>query len=616
MYLRALAITALSLALVACGDDKEKAAEKQAGTSETEVAAEVETESQRLYVFFEEVFQEGLARNPMQQSFLGIKTDYDKWANISEARAQEDHELTRKYLRRLAKFDFDALDDKATLSYRLFKQIQERDIAQFRFRDHNYPVNQMFGWHTNIPSFLINIHRITSLEDAEAYIARLAGIKALMDEVIVGLKRRQKAGIMPPQFAYPLVLQASRNVIKGAPFEADTDDGTLLADFRKKIAGLEIEDEQKAALLGQAEEALLSSVRPAYEGLITFLAQQSTVATTEDGVWKLPDGGEFYASMLANYTTTELTASQIHGLGLANVERIHNEMRRIMDQIGFEGSLSEFFTFMREDEQFYYPNSDQGRAEYLDKAVAIIAAMKQRLPDFFSRFPKAELVVKRVEPFRERSAGKAFYQRPAPDGSRPGTYYANLADMKDMPSYQMEALAYLEGIPGHHMPLAISQELESLPQFQKFARFTAYTEGWGLYSEYLARDMGFYEDPYSDFGRLAMELWRACRLVVDTGIHDEKWTREKAMQYLRDNTPNPAGDIEMAINRYIVFPGQATAYMVGKIKILELREWAAEELGEKFDVRGYHDEVLRHGPVPLDILDENIRAWVASRKAE
>ena len=616
MYLRALSITALSLALVACGDDKEKAAEKQAGTSETEVAAEVETESQRLYVFFEDVFQEGLARSPVQQSFLGIKTDYGKWDDISEARAQEDNELTRKYLRRLAKFDFDALDKQAALSYRLFKQIQERDLAQFRFRDHNYPVNQMFGWHTNIPSFLINIHRITSLEDAEAYIARLNGVEALIDEVIVNLKRRQEAGIMPPQFAYPLVLQASRNVIKGAPFEADTDDGTLLDDFRKKIAGLEIEDEQKAALLGQAEEALLSSVRPAYEGLITFLAQQSTVATTEDGVWKLPDGGEFYALRLANYTTTDLTASEIHEIGLTNVERIHNEMREIMDQVGFEGSLSEFFTFMREDAQFYYPNSDQGRAEYLEKAVAIIETMKQRLPDFFSRFPKAELVVKRVEPFRERSAGKAFYQRPAPDGSRPGTYYANLADMKDMPNYQMEGLAYHEGIPGHHMQLAISQELEGIPQFQKFASFTAYTEGWGLYSEYLAKDMGFYEDPYSDFGRLAMELWRACRLVVDTGIHDKRWTREQAMQYLRDNTPNPEGDIEMAINRYIVFPGQATAYMVGKIKILELREWAAEELGEKFDIRGYHDELLRHGPVPLDILEENVGAWVASVKAE
>ena len=616
MYLRALSITALSLALVACGDDQEKTAEKQAGTSETEVAAEVETESQRLYVFFEEVFQEGLARSPIQQSFLGIKTDYGEWDDISEARAQEDHELTQKYFRQLAEFNFDDLDEKATLSYRLFKQIQERDLAQFRFRDHNYPVNQMFGWHTSIPSFLINIHRITSLEDAEAYIARLNGAAELIDQVIVNLKRRQEAGIMPPQFAYPLVLQASRNVIKGAPFETDTDDGTLLADFRKKIAGLEIEDDQKAALLNQAEQALLSSVWPAYEGLITFLAQQSTVATTEDGVWKLPDGAEFYTSMLANFTTTELTASEIYDLGLANVERIHNEMQEIMDQVGFEGSLSEFFTFMREDGQFYYPNSDQGRAEYLAKAIAVIEAMKQRLPDFFSRFPKAELVVKRVELFRERSAGKAFYQRPAPDGSRPGTYYANLADMKDMPSYQMEALAYHEGIPGHHMQLAISQELEGIPQFQKFASFTAYIEGWGLYSEYLAKDMGFYEDPYSDFGRLAMELWRACRLVVDTGIHDKKWTREQAMQYLRDNTPNPEGDIEMAINRYIVFPGQATAYMVGKIKILELREWAAEELGEKFDVRGFHDEVLRHGPVPLDILDENVRAWVVSVKAE
>ncbi|MBV1901248.1 MAG: DUF885 domain-containing protein, partial [Kordiimonadaceae bacterium] len=258
---------------------------------------------------------------------------------------------------------------------------------------------------------------------------------------------------------------------------------------------------------------------------------------------------------------------------------------------------------------------DEGRAAYLAEATAAIEAMKGKIPEYFGLLPKAPVEVKRVEPFREKSAGKAFYQRPSPDGSRPGRFYANLYDMAQMPKYQMEALAFHEGIPGHHMQIAITQELEGIPMFQKFARFTAFTEGWGLYSELLGKEMGFYKDPYSDFGRLSMELWRACRLVVDTGLHDKRWTREQAIKYLGDNTPNPTGDNVNAINRYIVMPGQATAYMIGKIKILELREWAQHELGDVFDIKSFHDTVLRNGPVPLNVLEENIQLWVEEAKA-
>jgi uncharacterized protein (DUF885 family) len=289
-------------------------------------------------------------------------------------------------------------------------------------------------------------------------------------------------------------------------------------------------------------------------------------------------------------------------------------MRGIMQKVKFEGSLQAFFLFMRNDDQFYYANTDEGRQRYMTEAKDFIDKMETTLPAYFGLTPKARMVVKRVEAFREQSAGKAFYQSPSKDGSRPGTYYANLFDMRSMPTYQMEALAYHEGIPGHHMQRAIAQELEGIPEFQKYVNFTAYTEGWGLYSEELGKDMGFYADPYSDFGRLAMELWRACRLVVDTGIHEMQWSREKAIQYLIDSTPNPEADSVKAIERYIAMPGQATAYMIGKLKIMELRDRAQTELGDKFEYPDFHDTILKNGPVPLTVLEENVNKWILTAK--
>ena len=314
-------------------------------------------------------------------------------------------------------------------------------------------------------------------------------------------------------------------------------------------------------------------------------------------------------------TTTDMTADEIHNLGLAEMDRIHDEMRAIMAEVGFEGSLQDFFEFTRLDPQFFYPNTPEGKEDYLTEATAMIDTMRESLPSMFSTFPKADLIVKAVEPFREQSAGKAFYQRPAPDGSRPGTYYANLYDTASMPIYQMEALAYHEGIPGHHMQIAIAQELPDIPKFRRYGGYTAYTEGWGLYSEYFPKEFGFYDDPYSDFGRLAMELWRAARLVVDTGIHDKQWTREQAIDYLMTNTPNPEGDCIKAIERYIVMPGQATAYKIGMLKILELREHARTELGDEFNIAEYHDIVLRQGAVPLATLEALVDAWIADKQA-
>lgn len=293
--------------------------------------------------------------------------------------------------------------------------------------------------------------------------------------------------------------------------------------------------------------------------------------------------------------------------------RIHGEMQAIIEEVGFEGNLQAFFEFMKTDEQFYYSNDYAGKQAYLDRAVEVIDDMKGRLDELFLSKPKDELLVKRVEAFREQSAGTAFYSSPAPDGSRPGIYYANLYNMKNMPKYKLEALAYHEGIPGHHMQLAIQQQLEGLPKFRKFGGNTAYVEGWGLYCEAIPKEMGLYEDPYSDFGRLTMELWRSCRLVVDTGIHAKKWTREESIAYYQANTPDTERDCIRMVERHIVMASQATAYKVGMLKIMELREKAKVAMGDAFDIREFHEVVLSNGALPLSILEEQVDEYIASK---
>ncbi|HBH43534.1 MAG TPA: DUF885 domain-containing protein [Hyphomonas atlantica] len=583
----------------------------------------VAAESARLNQFFEDKFQATLSRNPMYQTYLGVKTDYDKWNDVSDENAVREMEIQRADMEEMKTlFDYDLLDDQAKLSWRLAEYELAQAEAAFPFRHHSYTFDQMRGVQSSIPAFLVNQHGVTSLSDAEAYVSRLEGISAYLDQHIENAEYSASLGIKPPAFAYAYVLNDSKGVITGYPFTSDVSDGSedspLMKDFRGKVTKLveaeTIDQSQADALLSDAVAALTSSVGPAYENVITVMEAHAETATTDDGAWKLPDGDAYYAMRLNQMTTTGMSAAEIHQLGLDEVARIHGEMRGIMAQVGYEGTLKEFFEFMRTDEQFYLPNTEEGREAYLSEARHQIELMKEDLPSVFNTFPKADMIVKAVEPFREKSAGKAFYSRPAPDGSRPGTYYANLYRMQDMPTYQLQALAFHEGIPGHHMQIAIAQELEGIPSFRKYGGYTAFSEGWGLYSEYLPKEMGYYSDPYDDFGRLAMEIWRAARLVVDTGIHDKKWTREQAIQYLLDNTPNPEGDAKKAIERYIVMPGQATAYKIGMIKILELREAARAELGDAFDIAEFHDVVLKDGPVPLSILEENVKTWVASKQ--
>jgi uncharacterized protein (DUF885 family) len=548
-----------------------------------------------------------LELSPLSKAYRGIvDDDFSRWGDFTDAGEVKDQQLlqsTAKTMRTM--YDLGSLSSSDALSYRLFDAMAKRSADRFKFRKNGYVFDQMNGAQSQLPAFLINIHRVANIDHANAYVSRIDGLGEAMGALIDESKSRADAGVMPPDWVYPYVISDVENLLNSG------DDNPVLEDFRSKIDGLKLDASESAALKNKALSAWNGSAKPAYERLLAEMKRQQAIAPTDDGIWRFKDGADYYKALLANYTTTDLSADEIHAIGLREVDRIHREMRGIMKKVGFEGTLQEFFEHTRTGDQFFYTS----REEYIADAQEKIDALETKLPEFFGVLPTDPLTIKAVEAFREKSAGKAFYQRPAPDGSRPGTYYVNLYNLRDMSKNELEALAYHEGLPGHHLQLSIQTQLGDMPAFRRFGGVTAYSEGWGLYSEELGKDMGFYQDPYSDFGRLGMELWRACRLVVDTGIHHKRWSREKAIAYLTENTPNPDGDIRKAIERYVVYPGQATAYMIGKLKIMELRGRAQTELGESFDIRGFHDVILKNGPVPLSIMEENVDAWIASEKS-
>ena len=562
---------------------------------------------------FDQFFDEQVALSPEYQTYLGIKDNQDQWDDISDKMAERRLRLQKRQLAALRQFPKEKLTGITQTSYAMAIRELEEDIASFAYRYHNYPVNQMFGTHSSMPDLLINAHQITNDNDARSYIARVNRVDKKMAQLIKQLKSREQRGIIPPKFVFAHVISASNNLLSGSPFTSGNK-STLSADFEKKVDALEIDESIKIKLKQQLDPALIDSFQPAYESLIAYLTRLEKKAKNNDGIWSKPQGLEFYQFALKRTTTTDLSADEIHRLGLEKVNKVHDEIRAIMRKVNFKGSLKEFFAFTLEDPQFFYPNTEEGRNAYLARTDQVMSAMAARLDDLFLRKPKAELDVKRVEAFREATAGMAFYQRPAPDGSRPGRYYVNLVDMSEMPKHSLEALAYHEGLPGHHMQLAIAQELEGLPKFRRFGGYTAYIEGWGLYSEKLPKEFGFYQDPYSDYGRLAMELWRAARLVTDTGVHAKRWSYDKAIQYLIDNTPSSKVKATKAIERYLVMPGQATAYYIGMQEILDLRVKAKTQLLDRFDIREFHDVVLRSGAVPLDILSANVDEYISLKK--
>ena len=573
-----------------------------------------EKEVKKARQFFESVFQDMVLDSPEFQASLGYKSNYDKWDDITwqasrqrAYRAKDDLDYLEKNI------DFDKLDENTKISYRLMEKRLQRTIDNDKFIFHNYLITHRGGKHSRIPSFLINYHRIDEEQDVKDYISRLRNVEPLMDDLILQLKLRQDVKKIAPAFVFPQAIKTSENIISGYPFEETKKQNVIYEDFMKKLNALEMSDALKLRYQSEIEAVLVTIVNYSYRKLITFLEEQQKLADNNHGVWKYEDGAKYYQHTLDGYTTLGLTAEEIHEIGLSEVERIHGEIYEIMEKVNFDGTLKEFFDFMREDDQFYYPEGPKGRQMYLDQVQVVVDTLSNRIEELFYGLPSIPLQVKAVEAYREASAGIAFYQRGQADGSRPGTYYANLYRMRDMPIYKLENLAYHEAIPGHHMQISIQLEVEDMPSFRKYGGYSVYAEGWALYSETLPKEIGLYKDPYSDFGRLSGELWRACRLVVDTGVHHYKWTREEGIDYYMNNTANPEGDCIGMVERHIVWPGQAVSYKIGMIKVQELRAYAEQELGDKFSIQEFHDVVLRNGSVTMDILEDIVYSWVDSK---
>jgi uncharacterized protein (DUF885 family) len=573
-----------------------------------------EAEVKKARQFFESVFQDQVLDSPEFQASLGYKSNYDKWDDITWIKSRNVAMRAADDLKYLKKFiNYDKLDFNTKISYRLMEKKLTRIIDNDKFIFHDYLITHRGGKHSSIPSFLINYHTVEEEQDIIDYIARLRNVESLMDNLIEGLRLRQDVNKLAPSFVYPQAIKTSENIISNYPFEESEKQNVIYNDFMKKLNNLEISDEKKLRYQSEVEAVLVTIVNFSYKKLITFLKEQEKVADNNHGVWKFKDGKDYYKHMLDGYTTLDLSAEEIHKIGVSEVERIHKEIYGIMDKVNFDGTLKEFFDFMREDPQFYYPEGAVGRQMYLDQVNVVVDTLSNRIEELFYGLPSIPLQVKAVEAYREASAGIAFYQRGQADGSRPGTYYANLYRMKDMPIYKLENLAYHEAIPGHHMQISIQLEVKDMPSFRKYGGYSVFSEGWALYSETLPKEIGLYKDPYSDFGRLSGELWRACRLVVDTGIHHYRWTREEGIDYYLNNTANPEGDCIGMVERHIVWPGQAVSYKIGMLKVQELRAYAEEELGNKFSLQEFHDVVLKNGSVTMDVLEEIVVSWVDSK---
>ncbi len=580
-------------------------------------------ETARLNEWFEARYEEQLDFSPIAKTFQGIDEDQGQIDDYSEAGADLQYEWRKQTADDLkANFDRDLLTPEAQTSYDIWVYEYDAATRARAFRQNTYVFDQMSAIHGFFPQLLIAFHKVQDVEDMENYVSRIGGSARALDQLITRAKANAMAGTRPPRFSFDIVKEQAEDIITGYPFngKADGKPSALWADAQGKVQKL-VDDEllteaEGEAMLEKVRAALVNQMKPAYRRLIAWLDKD--VANTTDiatGVSALANGTDYYNERLAAMTTTDMTADEIHELGLAEVERLRAEMVKVKDRIGFEGELTEFFKYLREqtaDETYFYPNTDEGRQGYIDDATAAIENIKGLLPDYFGILPKADLVVRRVEPFREQAGAPQHYFPGTPDGSRPGVYYAHLLDMSAMPKTELEVIAYHEGLPGHHMQISIAQELESVPTFRTQARSIAYSEGWALYSEILAKEMdGTYETDLSDFGRLGSEIWRAVRLVLDTGLHSKGWTEEEAVEYFLANAPITEDQARAEVRRYLVLPGQATAYKIGMIKIQQLRAMSEERLGDRFDIRSFHDAVLGGGAMPLAILERRIDDWIA-----
>lgn len=542
---------------------------------------------------------------------VGIDDHNARLNDLSPERYEEFYQRLLKGREVLISYQDEQLSEQERVSKAVALYLADQEIEGYRFRYHNYPVNQMFGVQSWFPSFMDSQHQISDLESVEHYLARLNAVDTQFQQLLLGLQEREQRGVLPPRFVVDRVLDEMQGFVAAAPAE-----NILYTSLEKRLAESDVAVNEHAPLLSQTAAAIEGQVYPAYQRLIDYFTALRPQTTTDDGVWKLPDGDDYYRYQLRRQTTTDLSPERIHAIGLSEVARIQAEIIRILQQQGVTQS-DDFATAIKalaERSDQYYPDTDAGREKILQDYRSIIDEAEANLAGVFGRTPEADVEVRRIPLFKEKTAPGAYYMHPSIDGSRPGRFFANLYDIEATPKYGMRTLAYHEAVPGHHFQIALAMEAEGLPFIRRSSPFTAFTEGWALYAEYLAWEMGLQQQPLDNVGRLQAELFRAVRLVVDTGIHAKRWTREQAIDYMAANTGTAMSDVVSEIERYIVNPGQATAYKVGMMKILELRERAQQQLGEQFNLADFHDEMLRNGALPMALLENSIDRYIAQRQ--
>ena len=569
--------------------------------------------------FYGRTFLQFALQSPQMLSSMRILPPWadfysDKLDDASPAHADDMAVMVKDDLDMLHRYDRDALDAEGKLSYDALEYFLKDQVEGEQYRYNDFPVNQMFGIQSNLPNFMADTHQVNSASDAENYIKRLDRFPLQFAQVIEGLRLRESKGAIPPKFTVDKVIEQMQGFIAMPPAE-----NMLYTSLNEKLAKLGPEKLDQAgqdALLKRAEASIDAKVYPAYRDLIAYFTALQAKATQNLGAWSLPDGDAYYAWCVRSHTTTNMTPAEVHELGLSEVARISAEMDVILRDQGLtEGSIGERVQQLARQPEQMYPNTAEGKSEMIARYQAILDDVNANLGDAFNRRPKLGVEVKPVPAFSEKTAPGAYYQGGAFDGSRPGVFYANMRDPGETPKFAMRTLAYHEGIPGHHFQITIAQELQGVPFFRRVLPFTAYSEGWALYAERLAWELGFEKDPLDNLGRLRDEMMRAVRLVVDSGIHYKRWTREQAIAYMLENTGMGEGDVIAEIERYFVNPGQALAYKAGMLKILALREKAKQELGDSFKLSEFHDQVLTHGALPLSLIERVVDHWIASKKA-
>jgi uncharacterized protein (DUF885 family) len=570
--------------------------------------------------FYERVFMEYGIQDPQLLSSMRMLPSWMDWysddlTDQSLAHERKMQAKLKQDLATLRQYDRKGMDEADALNYDMLQYFLAMQADGEKFAHHNYPLNQLFGIQNEFPTFMATQHPVASVSEAENYLARLDKTPLMVDQVMEGLLIREKENILPPTFVVEKVLKEMQAFVAAEPKQNILY--TSLAEKFAEAGNEGLTPAQQKLFLAKTEAAIRDKVYPAYGKFIAYYQQLLPKTQGNRGVWALPDGEALYAYLVRMHTTTEMTPDQVHQLGLAEVARIEAEMDAILRAEGLtEGSIGARMQILGKRPDQLYPDTDAGRTQIINDFQSIINEIDKGLAPYFNVRPKMGVEVERVPEFREQTAPGAYYNPPAFDGSRPGVFYINLRNTDEVAKFGMRTLAYHEAIPGHHFQIAIQQELQGVPTFRKVLPFTAFAEGWALYSERLAWEAGFQDNPLDNLGRLQAEMFRAVRLVVDTGLHSKQWTREQAIAYMTEKTGMPETDVTAEIERYLVMPGQALAYKVGMLKILELRERAKTELGPKFDIKAFHDLVLTGGSMPLALLEQRVDAWITRQKSE